>query len=66
MILLWKIKGLNSSEARMLTGYIKSLVDLSKEARERSDEADLANMSDDEIKNLVNKMMDSKKVNDGS
>jgi hypothetical protein len=46
-------KGLTPNEARMLQGYIKSLVDLSKEARERADEMDLANMTDEELIDMV-------------
>lgn len=41
--------GLPRDEARILQGYIKSLVDLSKEAREREKNVDLTDYSDDEI-----------------
>lgn len=44
-----KGQSLELSEARVLQGYIKALVELSKEARERQDEADLVNMSDEEL-----------------
>lgn len=55
--LKWKTvkeaNGLNTNEARMLQGYIRSLVELSKEAREREEDMDLANMSDEELIELV-------------
>ena len=49
-------KGLDSREARTLQGYIKSLVELSREERERSDEADYANMTDEELIKLVDNL----------
>lgn len=52
--------GLNATEARMLQGYIRSLVELSKEAREREDEMDLANMTDDELIELVDNLRQKK------
>ena len=48
-----KGKGLDPKQARVLQGYIQSLVSLSKEAREHTDDQDLANMSDEELINLV-------------
>lgn len=56
--------GLNGNEARMLQGYIKSLVDLSKEHRERSDEQDLANLSDEELLNLVESLKQKRSKNE--
>ena len=44
---------LTPNEARVLQGYIKSLVDLSKESREREDDNDLSKLSDDELLALV-------------
>lgn len=49
-------KALALQEARVLQGYIKALVDLSKERRELADEADLANMSDTELLKLFEKL----------
>jgi hypothetical protein len=45
--------GLDLKESRILQGYVKSLVELSREERERASDADLANMSDDELLSLV-------------
>ena len=55
---------LNLQEARVLQGYIKSLVDLSKESRERNDSMDLASMSDTEITKLVEAMLKKGKENE--
>ena len=54
---------LDEKEARILQGYIKSLVDLSKEEREREklDDA-LKNMSDEELLELAKKQLESKNV----
>mgnify|MGYP007089350589 CR=1 FL=1 len=52
---------LNIQEARVLQGYIKSLVELSKESRERENNADLANLSDEELANLVTTMLKKNK-----
>lgn len=48
-------QNLNPSEAKILQGYIKSLVDLSKEDRERAREADLSELSVDELVALMSK-----------
>jgi hypothetical protein len=40
---------LNPTEAKVLQGYVKCLVDLSKEDRERAKDADLSSMSTDEL-----------------
>jgi hypothetical protein len=40
---------LNPTEAKLLQGYVKCLVDLSKEDRERARDADLSNMSTEEL-----------------
>lgn len=44
---------LNLTEAKILQGYIKSLVDLSKEDRERVKDMDLSNMSTEELIKLL-------------
>ncbi len=46
-------QSLDLAEARVLQGYIKALVELSKETREREADMDLANMSDAEILGLI-------------
>jgi len=46
-------RGLDITEARILQGYIKSLVDLSKEDRERVKDLDLSNMSTEELLKLL-------------
>lgn len=40
---------LNPTEAKLLQGYIKCLVDLSKEDRERAKDADLSSMSTEDL-----------------
>jgi hypothetical protein len=47
------IKGLDLRESKILQGYVKSLVDLSREERERASDADFTNMTDDELMQLV-------------
>jgi hypothetical protein len=49
-------KNLDLSESRVLQGYIKCLVELSKESRERADSQDLANLSNDELLKLVDQL----------
>lgn len=46
---------LTAIEAKIMQGYIKSLVDLSKEDRERAKEADLSELSTDELLALLNR-----------
>lgn len=48
-------RSLDSREAKTLQGYIKSLVDLSKEDRERLKEQDLSNLSTEELLALLGK-----------
>jgi hypothetical protein len=57
-----KPQGLNASEARMIQGYVKSLVELSRESRERTDDMDLANMSDEELLALVESIQEKKAI----
>lgn len=51
---------LNINEARVLQGYIKSLVELSKEMRENRDSEDLANLSDAELLRLMEQLKEKK------
>lgn len=44
---------LNPVEAKIMQGYIKSLVDLSKEDRERAKEADLSDLTIDQLVQLA-------------
>lgn len=53
-------KGLDLAQARVLTGYIKSLTDILKEQRERESETDLANMSDSELLQMVEQLRKNK------
>jgi len=53
---------LTLSEARVLNGYIKSLLDLSEEARERDKEQDLSNLSNEEMLELAGKFMSQVKT----
>ena len=55
-------QGLNASEARMIQGYVKSLVELSRESRERSDDMDLANMDDEELLSLMDAVREKKAI----
>lgn len=63
---LFRVKSGNSlrldeKEARILQGYIKSLVDLSKEERERDKLDDvLKNMTDAELIDLAKKQLENK------
>ena len=50
-------RSLDSREAKTLQGYIKSLVDLSKEDRERLKEQDLSNLSTEELLALLGKQV---------
>lgn len=47
---------LTLAEARVLQGYVKALVEISKESRERDDAADLANLTDDDLLKLIEKV----------
>lgn len=47
-------RSLDSREAKVLQGYIKSLVDLSREDRERTKEEDLSKLSTEELLQLLN------------
>lgn len=51
-----KGESLGLSEARVLQGYIKSLVELSKEKRDMEERMDLANMTNEELLKLVQKL----------
>lgn len=53
-------KSLDLGEARVLQGYIRSLVELCREQREREDSMDLASKTDAEIVALVEKLRSQK------
>jgi hypothetical protein len=53
-------KTLGLAEARVLQGYIKALVELSKEERERSKSDDLSKLSDEELAELVQVLLNKK------
>lgn len=53
-------KGLDLAQARVLTGYIKSLTDILKEQRERDSDMDLASMTDSELLQLVETLRKNK------
>ena len=55
---------LTAPEARVLQGYIRSLVELSKEAREREAGEDLSELSDTEILETLLQNMDSEELQD--
>jgi hypothetical protein len=48
-------------EARILQGYIKSLIDLSKEKRDQISDIDISKLSNEEIAQLLSKLMSAKK-----
>jgi hypothetical protein len=52
---------LDLREARVLQGYIKALVELSKEAREREKNTDLSEMTPEELLELANALIEAKK-----
>ena len=52
---------LELGESRVVQGYLKALVELSKEVRERQEEQDLANYSDEQLVKLLEDLK-SKKV----
>lgn len=54
-------KPLQLNEARVLQGYIKSLVELSKEARERAKSEDLSKMSTEELIDLLQTLISAQK-----
>ena len=54
-------KALDLAESRVLQGYIKSLTDLSRESRERENDMDLANASDEELLKTVEQIRQKKK-----
>lgn len=56
------MKGLDGKDAKILQGYIKSLVDLLREERERTDSADYANMSDEELLALFENLKKKKEI----
>lgn len=51
---------LGLAEARVLQGYIKALVELSKESRERSKADDFSNLSDEELAQLAQTLLQKK------
>lgn len=53
---------LSPAEARVFQGYIKSMVDLSKEARERERSDDLSKLSDEEVVLLAKKALMGKEA----
>lgn len=53
-------KTLGLAEARVLQGYIKALVELSKEERERAKSDDLSKLSDEELAELVQVLLNKK------
>lgn len=57
-----KGESLGLAEARVLQGYAKSLVELSKESREQKKGGDLSNMSDDELLELVEVLRSKKAI----
>jgi len=55
-----KGQSLSLPESRILQGYIKSLVELSKESRERFNDKDLAKMSDEELAQMLETLLKKK------
>lgn len=50
-------RSLDVKEAKILQGYIKSLVELSREDRERARDADLSDVSDEELVRLLGRKL---------
>jgi hypothetical protein len=57
---------LTLAEGRVLNSYIKSLTEMSKEIRGRDDDADLANLSDEQLLELVGNLTNKPKLNGGT
>lgn len=58
------VGSLTPPEAKVLQGYVRSLVELSKESREREKEDDLSEISDHEILEALLQDMDEAEVQD--
>lgn len=54
-------KSLDLREARVLQGYIKSLVELSKESRERAKDEDFDKLSSQELEELLRILVEKRK-----
>jgi len=54
-------QSLDLKEARVLQGYIKALVELSRETRERVKDQDFSSMSDEELVNLLGALLEKRK-----
>lgn len=57
---------LTDKQARILHGYIKALVDLSKEQRERDKAEDLSKMSDEELFGLAKQILQKREQHEQS
>lgn len=55
-------KSLNTAEAKTLQGYIRSLVDLSREGRERAKQEDPSKLSNEELVALMQQLVAPKKA----
>jgi hypothetical protein len=60
--MLSRKRRLDAKEARILQGYIQALVSMSKEQREYDDDRDLANMTDNELIDLVETIREKRKT----
>lgn len=59
-------KSLNTAEAKTLQGYIRSLVDLSREGRERAKQEDPSKLSNEELVALMQQLVAPKKAEGSS
>lgn len=59
-------RSLDLKEARVLQGYIKAMVDLSKENRERNRDEDFSKMSTDELIELLQVLIAKKQAQSNS
>lgn len=59
-------KSLDLREARVLQGYIKAMVELSKENRERSKDDDFSKMSTEELTELLQVLIAKRQVQNNS
>lgn len=55
-------KSLDLAEARVLQGYIKSLVELSKESRERAKDEELGKMSEEQLLTELQTLLNNKQL----
>lgn len=59
-------RALDLKEARVLQGYLKTLVDMSREQRDRVKDFDFEEMETEELINLLQVLIEKRKIRDSS